>query len=475
MLIRQFDLPGLGHLSALLADEATGQAAVIDPRRDVDIYLDEARQRGLRIGHVLETHLHNDYVSGARELAELTGARHVIGAGAELATPCLPVRDGDVLRIGGLPVTVLETPGHTPEHVSYVVGEAMAIAGAEGLPPSDAPAPDGPAAIFTGGSLLVGSVGRTDLLGAEHARPYARAMYRSLHEKLLTHADPVGVLPTHGAGSLCSRGTGDAWSSTIGLERVADPLLAIDDPDAFADALLAGQPAFPRYFARMRGVNQAGPRIVGAIPEPRPLDVAAVRAILGAGGLLIDVRRATEHARAHVPGSISLPADASFGTWLGWVVEPDRPLVLLLPTVEAWDDATRQALRVGYESIAGFLEGGLAAWQSAGGEVEGGSAMSVRELAVALEGDDPPLVLDVRQADEYATAHVPGALHLMAGDLPDRLAELPRQRPIAAICASGYRASVAASLLRRAGFRQVAWVRGGVPDWQAAGLPVVVS
>ncbi len=156
-------------------------------------------------------------------------------------------------------------------------------------------------------------------------------------------------------------------------------------------------------------------------------------------------------------------------------MEPDRPLVLLLPGVQAWDDATRQALRVGYESIAGFLEGGLAAWQSAGGEVEGGSAMSVRELAVALEGDDPPLVLDVRQADEYATAHVPGALHLMAGDVPDRLAELPRQRPIAAICASGYRASVAASLLRRAGFRQVAWVRGGVPDWQAAGLPVVVS
>ncbi len=266
--IQQFDLPGLGHLSALLADEATGQAAVIDPRRDVDIYLEEAGRRGVRIGHVLETHLHNDYVSGARELAELTGARHVIGAGAELGTPCLPVRDGDVLRIGGLRVTVLETPGHTPEHVSYVVADAVTRGAATS--PSDAPAPDGPAAIFTGGSLLVGSVGRTDLLGAEHARPYARAMYRSLHEKLLTHADPVGVLPTHGAGSLCSRGTGDAWSSTIGVERVADPLLAIDDPEAFADALLAGQPAFPRYFARMRGVNQAGPGIVGRHPRAAP-------------------------------------------------------------------------------------------------------------------------------------------------------------------------------------------------------------
>ena len=473
MLIRQYDLPGLGHLSALLADEATGQAAIVDPRRDVDLYLEEVRRLDLGISHVLETHLHNDYVSGARELAELTGARHVIGAGAELAAPCLPVRDGDVLRIGRLQVTVLETPGHTPEHVSYAVGEPIDAAEAASSP--DPRTLDGPAAIFTGGSLLVGSVGRTDLLGAEHARPYARAMHRSLHEKLLAHADPVGVLPTHGAGSLCSRGTGDAWSSTIGVERATDPLLAIEDADAFADALLAGQPAFPRYFARMRGVNQAGPRPVGAIPAPRPLGVAAVRATLAAGGLVVDLRPANEHAAGHVPGSVSLPADASFGTWLGWVVEPDRPLVLLLPAVAAWDDAVRQALRVGYESVAGFLDGGLAAWRAADGEVEAGAAMSVQELALALEGGEPPLVLDVRQADEYATAHVPGALHLMAGDVPDRLAELPRQRPIAAICASGYRASVAASLLRRAGFRQVAWVRGGVPDWQAAGLPVVVS
>lgn len=473
MEIRQFDLPGLGHLSALLIDEAAGIAAVIDPRRDVDTYLDEASHRGLRISHVLETHLHNDYVSGAHELAESTGAHHVIGAGAELATPYLPVRDGDVLDIGRLRVMILETPGHTPEHVSYVVSDTGDPS--RGARPPTALADFGPSAIFTGGSLLVGSVGRTDLLGADNARPYARQMYRSLHEKLLPHPDGVGVLPTHGAGSLCSRGTGDAWSSTIGVERLTDPLLAIEDPDAFADALLADQPAFPRYFARMRGTNQAGPRILGTIPTPRALDGPAVRAVLAGGGLLIDLRPAAEHAAAFVPGSVSLPADPSFGTWLGWVVEPDRPLVLLLPHPQAWDDAVRQALRVGYESVVGYLDGGLAAWQAAGGGVARGLAMSIRELASALDGGEPPLVLDVRQADEYAIAHVPGARHLMAGDVPDRLAELPRDRPIATICASGYRASVAASLLRRAGFREVAWIEGGVPGWQAAGLPVAVS
>ena len=463
MEIRQFDLPGLGHLSALLVDETSGQAAVIDPRRDVDIYLDEVARLGLHIGHVLETHLHNDYVSGARELAALTGATHVIGAAAELGTAFRPIRDGQTIDVGRLRVTALETPGHTPEHVSYAVHDAGRGAG------------DGPVAIFTGGSMLVGSVGRTDLLGPEHARPYALDMHRSLHETLLRQPDEAGILPTHGAGSLCSRGMGEAWSSTIGVERVTDPLLAIEDPDAFADALLAGQPAVPRYFARMRGINRAGPRLLGTIPAPQPLDVPAVRDRLAAGAQLIDLRPAAAFAAAYVPGSISLPADASFGTWLGWVVDPDRPLVLLLPEPAAWDDAVRQALRVGYDTIVGYLDGGLEAWRAAGGDVAAGRAWTVIELAAALRGSEPPLVLDVRQADEYAAAHVPGARHLMAGDLPDRLAELPRDRAIATICASGYRASVAASLLRQAGFEDVAWVEGGLPTWQAAGLPVEVG
>ncbi|HEX6659214.1 MAG TPA: MBL fold metallo-hydrolase, partial [Ilumatobacter sp.] len=244
MLIRQFVIDGLGHLSTLIADESRGIAAVVDPRRDVDVYLDAAREHDLRISHVVETHLHNDYVSGGRELAAMTGATHVIGAGAELAYDYRPVRHGESFEVGRLQLTVLETPGHTPEHVAYAVADRSRA--------------DEPVLLFTGGSLLAGAVGRTDLLGAENAVPYAQAMFRSLHDVILPHEDFVGVFPTHGAGSLCSTGISSAPSSTIGFERRHNPMVAPADVDAFARVLLSGQPAFPRYFARMRPTNQAG-------------------------------------------------------------------------------------------------------------------------------------------------------------------------------------------------------------------------
>src|SRR6185369_15991489 len=245
MRISQFAIEGLGHLSTLIADESTGLAAVVDPRRDVDIYLDAARGHDLRISHVIETHLHNDYVSGGRDLAALTGATHVIGAGAELAYEHQPVRHGETFDVGQLRFTVLETPGHTPEHVAYAVADRSRA--------------DEPLLLFTGGSLLVGAVGRTDLLGAENALPFARAMFRSLHEVVLPHEDYVGVYPTHGAGSLCSTGISSTPSSTVGYERRHNPMVGAADVDAFATILLTGQPAFPRYFARMRPTNQAGP------------------------------------------------------------------------------------------------------------------------------------------------------------------------------------------------------------------------
>ena len=463
MHLRQFVLPSLGHVSALMADDARGVAAVIDPRRDVDIYLEEARARELRITHVFETHLHNDYVSGGRELAEMTGAIHVIGAGAELTTPFLGVRDGDTVDVGSLRFVAIETPGHTPEHVSYAVADRARAAE--------------PALLFTGGSLLVGAVGRTDLLGAENARPFARAMFGSLHEKLLQHHDYVGVLPTHGAGSLCSKSISSTPSSTIGYERRHNPLLQVDEVEAFVDTLLAGQPAFPRYFARMRSLNRAGPRPIGAVPGPRPLRLDRVRELLAGDHLLVDLRSPAAHAVAHVPGSISIPAGDSFGTWLGWVVDFDRPLVLVLERPEDWDDAVRQALRIGYEHVEGHLQGGFGTWQDGGEPVEASGRMTVGQLREALAGgvgrdSEGPVVIDVRQADEFAAAHVPGAVHLMCGDLPDRLAELPKDRPILAMCASGMRSSVAASLLRRAGFEDVSWVAGGVTAWRASGFPV---
>jgi hydroxyacylglutathione hydrolase len=461
MRLRQFVVDGLGHLSTIIADEVTGLAAVVDPRRDVDVYLDAARDGDLRIVHVVETHLHNDYVSGARELAALTGATHVIGAGAQLAHEHRPLRDGDTFDVGSLRFTALETPGHTPEHVAYAVADTART--------------DEPALLFTGGSLLVGAVGGTDLLGAENAVPSARAMFRSLREVILPHEDFVGVYPTHGAGSLCSTGIASTPSSTIGYERRHNPMVRPSEVELFVATLLGPQPAFPRYFARMRPTNQAGPSLLGPrVPDPRPLSLDEARAAIAGGALVVDARLSAEHAVAHVPGSLSIPAGSSFGTWLGWVVEPDQPIVLLLAHASDWDDLARQAMRIGYEgSMVGHVAGGARRWAEAGLPLESGGRLSIDQLAaaVAAGGPDAPLVIDVRQAAEYAEAHVPGSLHLSGGTLPERLGELPRDRPIAVICASGYRSSVAASLLRRAGFDRVSWVANGVPVWQAQGLP----
>ena len=461
MYLSQFQIEGLGHLSTLIADEDAGIAAVVDPRRDVDVYLDVARERGLRISHVVETHLHNDYVSGARDLAALTVATHVIGAGAELAYESRGLLDGASFSVGALRFATLDTPGHTPEHIAYAV--------------TDTSRADEPLLLFTGGSLLVGAVGRTDLLGEENAIPYARAMFHSLHDVILPHADFVGVFPTHGAGSLCSTGIASTMSSTIGFERRFNPMVQPAEFEEFARVLLGSQPAFPRYFARMRPINQGGPRLLGGqVPGPRPLSVEDVRTALAGGAAIIDARPATDHAVERIPGSLSIPAGSSFGTWLGWVVEHDRPLVLVLDDPADWDDLIRQALRIGYEQVVGHLRGGVQAWSDAGGSVDAGGRLTIGELRDRLDrgGPDAPLVLDVRQVTEFASGHVPGAVHLNAGSLPDRLESLPRDRPIAAICASGYRSSVAASLLRQAGFTDVSWVPDGVSAWEAAGLPI---
>jgi len=461
MRVQQYQIAGLGHLSTLIVDDATGAAAVVDPRRDVDVYLDAAQRDDLRIEQVIETHLHNDYVSGGRELAALTGATHVIGAGAELRYGARGVRGGDSIEIGGLRLTVLDTPGHTPESVSYTLADTTRA--------------DEPLLMLTGGSLLVGAVGRTDLLGAETAPAYSQAMYRSLHDVILPHEDSVAIYPTHGAGSLCSTGIGSTTWSTIGYERRHDPLLAPMEVDAFARALLHGQPAFPRYFARMRPINQAGPRLLGGVLPVIPwVSVDPVESIVAAGGLVVDARRPDAHAAGHLPGSLSIPLGGSFGTWLGWVTDHDRPLVLVVDDPADLEELQRQAYRIGHESIVGALDGGIDAWRAAGRPLERTPALAAVDLAIQLRDGpaDRPFVIDVRQPAEYDAGHVPGAVHIGAGALADRLDELPRDRPIAVICASGYRAAVGASILRSAGFTRVDWVPDGFDSWARAGLPV---
>jgi hydroxyacylglutathione hydrolase len=461
MLIRQFVVEGLGHISALVADDARGVAAVVDPRRDVDVYLAAAAERGWRITHVLETHLHNDYVSGGPELALLTGAQHLIGARAEATYQHMPVHDGDAFDLGALRFAVLDTPGHTPEHVAYTLADRSRA--------------DDALAVFTGGSLLVGAIGRTDLLGEENAVPYARAMFHSLHDRLLAQEDYVGVLPTHGGGSLCSKDIATTPTTSIGYERRHNELLTIPEIEDFVRALLYDQPAYPRYFARMRPINKAGATPLGTIAGPRSLAVAQVQRLISDDALVVDARPHPDYAAGHLPGAYSIPAGSSFGTWLGWVVPPDRPIVLVVSSAAHWDDLYRQALRIGYDDVRGHLSS-VADWQAAGLPLETGKRATIHELAARLDsGPDAPLVLDVRQHYEWVEGHIPGSIHLMGGDLPDRLAELPRDRPIVTICRTANRSAVAAGVLERAGFRDVTWVDSGVPSWRRAGYPIVTG
>jgi hydroxyacylglutathione hydrolase len=308
----------------------------------------------------------------------------------------------------------------------------------------------------------------------ENAEPYARQMFHSLRDKLLAQQDYVGVLPTHGGGSLCSKDIASTPSSTIGYERRHNELLTIAEIEPFVRALLDDQPAVPRYFARMRPINKTGAAPLGAIAGPRALTVAEVQALLADDALIIDTRPYREYAAGHLPGAYSIPAGSSFGTWLGWVVPVDRPLILVLDQASDWDDVLRQALRIGYDDVRGHLSS-VADWRAAGLPLETGKVATIQDLAARLDGGGPdaPLVLDVRQHYEWVEGHIPGSVHLMGGDLPDRLAELPRDRPIVTICRSAYRSAVAASILERAGFKDVTWIDKGVPAWRRAGLPIV--
>ena len=300
-------------------------------------------------------------------------------------------------------------------------------------------------------------------------------MYHSLHDVLLRHEDSVMVYPTHGAGSLCSTGISSTSWSTIGYERRHDPLLRPMEVEAFARALLSGQPTVPRYFARMRPLNQAGPALLGGrVPVVPPLSGDGLEGALGGDPLIVDARSPRDHAAGHIPGSLSIPAGSSFGTWLGWVADPDRPIVLLVDDAADLDDLARQALRIGFDPFLGYVEGGIDAWRRGGRPVEPGAVLSVEMLAARLAagGPEAPFVIDVRQPSEYEAGHVPGSIHIGAGELPEMLDRLPRDRPIATICASGYRTSVAASMLRAAGFDGRRHGPGGVPTWAARGFPV---
>jgi hydroxyacylglutathione hydrolase len=456
---QQLHLEALGHASYLVGDEATGAALVLDPRRDVEVYLEAARAKGLRITHVLDTHGHNDYLSGLSELAARTGAEVLGSAAGDLGYDHRPLRDGEVLELGDVGLEVLHTPGHTPEHVSLLV--------------HDRELGDEPALLLSGGALLVGDLARPDLLGGEdEARDSARAFCRTLQEKILPLPDHVEVWPTHVAGSLCGGDIGSRLSTTVGYERRTNPLLAeVSDADGFVRECLHldDLPAVPPYWRRMRARNLTGVERLGVLGEPPalpPVDFA--EAAEADDVVIVDARAPEAFGGGHVPGALNVGLTSSFPTWAGTVLPEGTRALLVLDGPEQLPEATWHLLRIGYPPPAGWLAGGMFAWRTAARPLERLPQVSVHELSDRL-GD--LTVLDVRQPAERTAGHIEGSAFITGAELPERLDEVP-DGPLAVICGSGYRSSVSASLIAARGRDGVVNVLGGLSAWTAADLPV---
>ncbi|HEX6202674.1 MAG TPA: rhodanese-like domain-containing protein [Thermoanaerobaculia bacterium] len=465
MLLERFEDRELAHFSYAVADEVAGRMAVVDPRRDVDVYLDFAAARGLAIEAVLETHVHADYASGARELgqrAEATvyASAHDRGEDYEVAFPHRDLADGDTVELGVVRLTALHTPGHTPEHLSFLVHDGARSA-------------EVPMLLLSGDFLFVGSLGRPDLLGEAATRRLAEALHDSVARVLTALPDGLEVHPAHGAGSLCGSGMSGRATSTLGYERIANPYLdPALDRDAFVARILGTVPPFPAYYRRMKRLNAAGPPLLADRP---PLPALAPRRFCGrleAGAVAVDLRDHLAWGGGHVPGSFGLGAGGRLSVWAAWVVPYDRPILLVADDAAEAEEAARRLARVGLDRVEGWLEGGIAAWREAGLPLLETAQRTPRQIHDHLAAGETIHVLDVRGDEEWEAGHVQGARHVMAGELPERLAEVPDDgHPVALVCRSGYRSTVAASVLERAGRTDLINVTGGMSAWERAGLP----
>ncbi len=452
MHLKQFYLGCLAHASYLVGSD--GDAAVVDPRRDVEDYLADARQQGLRIRYVLETHLHADFVSGHRELAERTGAEIVFGARAAATFPHRAVREGDALALGTLRIRVLETPGHTPESVCYLVEDSGV-----------------PKAVFTGDTRFIGDVGRPDLAGSSDVTPQQMAslLYDSLHGKLLTLPDEVLVYPAHGAGSLCGRNMSKETWSTIGEQRRANYALQPMGKTRFVEMMTSDLPEVPRYFSMDVQMNRQGAVPLEAIALPPALSADAFAA-QAATEVVLDVRPYAAFGAGHLPGSINIGLGGQFASWAGTLLDPGRDVLLVTAEAAEVREAVTRLARVGIEQVKGYLDGGVAAWDRAGRPVAQVAQMPVDVLRSELaEKGNRLQVVDVRRPAEYAAGHVPGALNLPLDRLAADASHLDRARETIVICAGGYRSSAGSALLRRAGFDEIVNVVGGTSAWIAAG------
>jgi hydroxyacylglutathione hydrolase len=456
MYFEQFYLGCLAHASYLLASER--EAVVVDPQRDVELYLTAAAQQGVIIRHIFESHLHADFVSGHKELAARTGAKIYIGAQAGAAFPHVPVGDRFELKFGKASIRVLETPGHTPESICLVV--------------TDEEKSRAPWAVLTGDTLFIGDVGRPDLSPRHTPVQLAGLLYDSLHHKLLTLSDDVLVYPAHGAGSLCGKNLRAERSSTIGTERLTNYALQIKSREEFVAQLTSNLPARPEYFLKDAEINRTGAAALADLPALRAIAPAELTTMLSQGEIGLDVRPGDEFAAGHVPGSVNIALSGQFASWAGTVLGLSAHPVLIAGSPAQLEEARLRLTRVGIEILDGYLDGGVAAWKQAGFSVATISRITVDELNTRLQSYGVQ-VLDVRREPEWDAAHIENATWWPLDNFRISPPELDHDAPIAIHCKSGYRSMIASSLLQRAGFKHIIDVSGGFDAWQQAKLPSV--
>lgn len=457
--VERFYLGCLAHASYMIS--AGGIAAVIDPQRDIDLYLSAAHRRGVHIAHVVETHLHADFVSGHRELAQCTGASIYLGEGSGAAFPHSAVKDHDVVEFGPCRLEFLQTPGHTLESICVVM--------------SDLDGPENPQAVFTGDTLFIGDVGRPDLSPTHTPQQLAALLYDSLHRKLLMLPDETAVYPAHGAGSLCGRQMSAEACSTIGRERRSNYALQARDADAFVHLLTDQLPPRPEYFVREVELNRQGAAPLAALPALEPMSAPEVMRRQLRGTIVVDTRPAMQFAVAHVPGCIHIALTGQYASWAARILGLDTPLIIAGEDEEHVRESQLRLARVGVENVVGYLDGGLPAWIKGGYRVEYIPQISPQELADFIENEpDEISVLDVRDPGELEGGVLARSIRIPLGQLSARAAELDKSKLLVAHCKGGYRSSLATSLLRRAGFRDIANLSGGFDGWKAAGLPWVM-
>jgi len=452
--IKPFVDTGLGNSAYLIGSHETKTGILIDPLRDVDRYLYAANELSLQLTHVLDTHLHADFISGNREIAHQTSAK--IGASAEagLGFDHQPLTEDSILDLGAFQIRVMRTPGHSPEHISFLLLEQ-----------------DGktPAALFSGGALIVGGAARTDLMTSQLTRPLASQLYHTIQNKLLKLPDEVNVFPTHGAGSFCVAPASNDRVSTIGHERRTNPLAQPQTEEDFIKRSLMGLPAYPTYYKYMRAINQKGARILGGVPVLKPYSASEVKALMEDGVVVVDVRHQKQFAAGHVPNSYGIRVDAPLVVWAGWVIPFGSRILLLGESAEQREDATRQLIRIGYDEVLGYVDGGLEAWAREY-PVETVQGVTPRELRERL-GD--VTLIDVRRQSEWEEGHIPGAIHFEGGRIAWEELPFPMEKSLAIQCSSGNRSMIAISVLKRRGIHNVIQVDGGITKWKMNGFETV--